>query len=123
MSGIKDDEVVQTLSADRADEPFGVWILPGAAGRREDFFDWQRSDTRPNVAAINAVPIPQQIARSVVLGEGLDNLLRRPGCRGVVRYVEVQHLPTTMFHYDEHEQHRSRQRATVTHVTGCPNSR
>ena len=32
MSGIKDDEVVQTLSADRADEPLGVWILPGAAG-------------------------------------------------------------------------------------------
>jgi hypothetical protein len=105
MSGIKDDEVVQTLSADRADEPLGVWILPGAAGRREDFLDLQRSHTRPNVAAINAVPIPQQIARGVMLGEGLDNLLRRPGCRGVVRYVEVQHLPTTMFHYDEHEQH------------------
>ena len=30
MSGIKDDEVVQTLSADRADEPLGVWILSEA---------------------------------------------------------------------------------------------
>ena len=104
MSGIKDDEVVQTLSADRADEPLGVWILPGAAGRREDFLDLQRRDTRPNVAAINAVPIPQQIARSVMLGEGLDNLLRRPGRGGVFRHVEVQHLPTTMFQHDEHEQ-------------------
>jgi hypothetical protein len=91
MSGIKDDEVVQTLSADRADQPLGVWTLPGVAGRREDFLDLQRSHTRPNVAAINAVPIPQQIARSVVLGEGLYNLLRRPGCRGVVRHVEVPH--------------------------------
>ena len=32
MSGIKDDEVVQTLSADRADE-LGVWILPRGAVR------------------------------------------------------------------------------------------
>jgi hypothetical protein len=79
MSGMNDDEVVQTLSADRADEPLGVWILPGAAGRREDFLDLQRSHTRPNVAAINAVPIPQQIARSVVLGEGLDNRLSARG--------------------------------------------
>jgi hypothetical protein len=45
------------------------------------------------VAAINAVPVPQQIARSVVLGEGLDNLLRRPGCRGVVPHVEVAAPP------------------------------
>ena len=104
MSGIKDDEVVQTLSADRSDEPFGVWILAGVAGRCEDFFDLGRSDTRPNVVAINAVPIPQQIARSFVFGGGLDNLLGSPGRRGVVRHVEVQHLPTTMFQYDEHEQ-------------------
>ena len=98
MSGVKDDEVVQTLSADRADEPLGVWILPWAAGRREDFLDLERSDTRPNVVAINTVAIPQEIARSVVLGEGLDNLLRRPGRGGVVRHVEVQHLAPTMFH-------------------------
>ena len=75
MSGIKDDEVVQTLSADRSDAPFGVWILAGVAGRCEDFFDLGRSDTRPNLVAINAVPIPHEIARSFVFGEGLDNLL------------------------------------------------
>jgi hypothetical protein len=43
-----------------------------AAGRREDFLDLQRSDAQANLTAINAVAIPQQIARSVVLGEGLD---------------------------------------------------
>ena len=55
--------MVQTFPSNRADESLGVWILPGAAGRREDFLDLERSDTRPNVAAINAVPIPQEIAR------------------------------------------------------------
>jgi hypothetical protein len=76
MSGIKDDEVVQTLSADRADEPLGVWILPGAAGRREDFLDLQRSHTRPNVVAIN--PIPQQIARSVVRSAKVSTIWDSP---------------------------------------------
>jgi len=104
MSGIKDDEVVQTLSADRANEPLGVGILPGTARRREDFLDLERSDTRPNVAAINAVSIPQEIARGVVLGKGLENLLGRPGRGGVLRHVEVQHLAPTMFQHDEHEQ-------------------
>ena len=93
------------ISADRAHEPFGVWILPGVAGRCEDFFDLERNDMRPNVGAINAVPIQHEIARSFLFGEGLDNLLGSLGCRGVVRHVEVQHLPTTMFQYDKHEQH------------------
>ena len=91
------------ISADRAHEPFGVWILPGVAGRCEDFFDLERNDTRPNVGAINAVPIPHEIARSFLFGEGLDNLLGSLGCRGVVRHVEVQHLPTIIFQCDEHE--------------------
>ena len=67
--------------------PLGVGILPGTARRREDFLDLERSDTRPNVGAINAVPIPHEIVRSFVFGEGLDNLLGSPGCRGVFRHV------------------------------------
>jgi hypothetical protein len=82
---VQDHDMVQTVSSDRADQTFGVWILPGAAGRREDFLNLERSETQPNLAAINAVPIPQQIARSVVLCKSLDNLLGRPGRRGVVR--------------------------------------
>jgi hypothetical protein len=61
------------------------WILPGVAGRCEDFFDLERSDTLPNVGAINAVPIPHEIARSFVFGEGLHNLLGSPGCCGPSR--------------------------------------
>ena len=89
---VQDDEVVQTVSSDRADQALGVRILPGTARRREDFLDLERSDTRPNVAAINAVSIAQEIARSVALGKGLDNLLGCPGRGGVLRHVEVQHL-------------------------------
>jgi hypothetical protein len=86
MSGIKDDEVVQTLSAHRADQPLGVWTPPGVAGRCEDFFDLERSDTRPNVGAINAVPNPAADSAELrVRRSFFDNLLGSLGlgCRTI----------------------------------------
>jgi hypothetical protein len=86
MSGIKDDEVVETLSADRADQPLGVWTLPGVAGRCEDLFDLERSDTRPNAGAINAVPNPAADSAELrVRRSFFDNLLGSLGlcCRTI----------------------------------------
>jgi len=35
----EDEDVIQTLASDRADEPLGERILPGAVRRRQDFTD------------------------------------------------------------------------------------
>ena len=35
----EDEDVIQTLASDRADEPLGERILPGAMRRRQDFTD------------------------------------------------------------------------------------
>ena len=35
----EDEDVIQTLASDRADEPLGERILPGAKRRRQDFTD------------------------------------------------------------------------------------
>jgi len=37
MALAEDEDVVETLSPDRADEAFREGILPGAGGRRQDF--------------------------------------------------------------------------------------
>jgi hypothetical protein len=42
LAGIQDDEKVQRVSADRSDEPFGVWILPRTSRRREHLFNTNR---------------------------------------------------------------------------------
>ena len=38
MPRVEDDEVVQAVPADRADQAFDVGILPGTPGRGEHFF-------------------------------------------------------------------------------------
>ena len=81
MTHIPNHEMVQAVSSYKTDQAFGVRTLPRALRRGEDLFDLERGDKQPNVAAINAARISQKIARSVVRGEGLDNLLpvrRRP---------------------------------------------
>jgi hypothetical protein len=45
MASVRDDVVVQTLSSNRADESFGVWILPGALRCGENLLHAQGLDS------------------------------------------------------------------------------
>jgi hypothetical protein len=47
MPRVEDHEMVQAVPADRADQPFGVRILLGTAGRRELSFAKKGSDGKP----------------------------------------------------------------------------
>src|SRR4029453_10003097 len=105
VAGVDNDVMVETLPANGADESFGVRILPRTSRCGQNFFHSQRLDSRSNLAAVNAVPIADKITGSVSIGERLDDLLGGPGCRGMLSDIEMQHLATTMFQYDKHEQH------------------
>jgi hypothetical protein len=72
MSGVQDDEVVQAVSADRPDEPLGVWILPGTSRRRQYVFNAQRGDAPPDLVAVNPIPVADQIPGRIPRGECLD---------------------------------------------------
>jgi hypothetical protein len=87
MPGVQDHEMVQAFSSDRADQAFSVGI-----------------------------PISQEIPRRILIGEGLDDLLRRPSRRGMLGHIEVQHLATTVFQHDEDEQHLHRDRGHAEEV-------
>ena len=56
--------------------------------------------------AVDTVSISEQILGRILVSEGLDDLLGRPGCTGMLRHMEMQHLATTMFQHQEHEQQR-----------------
>src|SRR5215831_2640732 len=58
-----------------------------------------------NFVAVDAVSISEEIPGRILISEGFDDLLGRPGCRGMLRDIEMQHLATAMFQYDEHKQH------------------
>src|SRR5215469_18598633 len=61
-----------------------------------------------NFIAVDTVSISEQILGRILVSEGLDDLLRRPGCTGMLRHMEMQYLATTMFQHQEHEQHLPR---------------
>ena len=57
VSLVDNDEMIQTLSADRAYEPLTIRILPGRARRANDFLDSHVSDALLKHVTIDAVAI------------------------------------------------------------------
>ena len=57
MAGIQDNEMVQTVSAGRSDEPLGIWILPRTSRRREHLFNSQPSKPVVNGLPVYSIPV------------------------------------------------------------------
>jgi hypothetical protein len=81
MARVQNNKVVQTLSANRADESLSIWILPGTLKGCQHFRDAQRLNAQSNIIAVNTVPVADEKTGSLSIGESLDNLLRGPGGR------------------------------------------
>jgi len=57
----EDEDVIQTLAPDRADEPIGERILPGAKRRRQDFPDAHALHALAEGVAVDGVAIAEEI--------------------------------------------------------------
>jgi hypothetical protein len=57
------------------------------------------------LAAVDAVSITEEIARSVFFWESLDDLLRSPGGGGRVGHVEVYDFPAVVQQHQKHVDH------------------
>src|ERR1019366_3000364 len=88
---IENNDVVQTFTPNRANYPFDHWILPGRPRGNELLFQAQALDATREIHAIDAIPIPEQIARRDSVGERFDHLLSRPESRGHFGDIEMQH--------------------------------
>src|SRR5947209_4381783 len=78
----EDEDVVQALPPNRADDSFPVGSLPRRARSRQDLFDAHGLDLRYKFVAEDAIAVAQQITRCRVPRKGLPELLSRPfGCR------------------------------------------
>jgi len=53
----KDDDMIETLASDRADEPLGERILPGAKRRGDDFLDPHALHSVPKLLAVDLVTV------------------------------------------------------------------
>src|ERR1700688_4247935 len=79
----KNDDMIQALAADRSDQPFGKAILPrrGWCGRFVP--DAHGAQSACDDAAIDPVPIADEVARSLIPRKGLRYLTCNPFCRRI----------------------------------------
>src|SRR5713101_463584 len=60
---IENDDVIETLAADRADDALDIGVLPWGARCGDDLVDPHGPDTIAEALAIRGIPVPQQVAR------------------------------------------------------------
>jgi len=104
VSFAQDDDMIETLAADRADEPLRVGVLPRAVGRCEHFTDPHALHSLPERVTVNAVPIAEEIGRRGVVREGVNELLGGPGGGGMLGHVEVEDAAALVGKHDEDEE-------------------
>src|SRR5258708_364460 len=75
---VENDDVIETLAADRADDALDIGVLPRGARSGDDLVDPHRPDTIAEALAIRGISVPQQVARRLVPRAGLGYLSREP---------------------------------------------
>jgi transposase len=90
MPLIEDDDVVQTLAADRADDAFDVGILPGRARCRADGHETEGLDRPTERRVEGRVAVVEEEPRVRVVGKGLAELLSGPCGRWLIRHIDMQ---------------------------------
>ena len=94
MAFIENDDVIEALPPDRADNPFNVGILPWRTRCRDDFIDAHGLDSGVDQQPVNAVPIPNHIAWCGVPRESFCHLLLDPGRGWMSRHAEMDDPPS-----------------------------
>src|ERR1700723_853120 len=83
MDLAQDNDVVQTLTPDRSDQPFGKAVLPGRGWCGRLVPDAHGAQSARDDAAIDPVAIADEVARSFIPRKCLRYLTRNPFCRRV----------------------------------------
>ncbi len=102
MTRVEDDDMVETLAADGADEPLDIGRLPGRAGSDAHLLDAEAAYTGPEPLAVDGVAISKEISGRGVEGEGFHHLLCGPVGRGMFGDVEVDNLAAFVSQHEEH---------------------
>ena len=101
MSLAEDEDVIQTLAPDGADEALCEGVLPRAVRRREKLLDSHALYAIPELLTIDLVTIPEEVSGGGVVREGVDELLSGPLGGGVLGDVKVHDPPAVVSEHDE----------------------
>src|SRR5664280_1304528 len=97
----QDDYMVHAFAPDRPDQPFSKAILPRRGWRGGLIPDAHGANSARDDAAINPIPIPDEVAWRLIPGEGLGYLTRNPFRRRMACNVDPDDVSTIQPHNDE----------------------
>src|SRR5258707_9322206 len=83
MQLAQDNDVVYTLTPDRSDQPFGKAVLPGRGWRGRLVPDAHGAQSACDDAAIDPIPIADEVTRSLIPRKCLRYLTCNPACRRI----------------------------------------
>src|SRR5258706_8627843 len=84
----QDNVVVYTLTPDRSDQPFGKAVLPGRGWCGRLVPDAHGAQSARDDAAIDPIPIADEVTRGLIPRKCLRYLTCNPFCRGIRRDVD-----------------------------------
>ena len=90
---VQDYHVIETLSSNRADQPFDVCTLPWGAECGDHFGDFHTFGLRLEGGTIDAVAISEQEPRGLVPRKCLEDLGCRPLCCWMLGDIEMNNAP------------------------------
>src|SRR5258706_8148276 len=78
-----DDDMIETLTPDRSDQPFGKAVLPGRGWCGRSVPDAHGAQSACDDAAIDPIPIADEVTRSLIPRKCLRYLTCNPFCRRI----------------------------------------
>src|SRR4051794_37073304 len=77
------DQMIKTLASDRADQSFGIAVLPRRSRRRRSVANAHRSNSAGKCFSVDSVAIANEVSRRLIPANRLSNLPRNPFGRGM----------------------------------------
>ena len=115
---VEDDCIVQTVSADRADDALDVCILPWGPRCRDDLLKTHNPDALTESVTIRRVPVPQEVARSGVPRKGFSYLVGKPNLCRMSGNPEMGDPSAVVPEDDHHVQHLKCSADDDEHIDG-----
>src|SRR5258708_18171578 len=88
----QDNDVIQTLAPDRSDQPFGKAILPRRSWCDRLVPNAHGAQSACDAGTIDAIPVPDHVARSLIPGKCFSYLACNPIRGRVCCHVEPDEI-------------------------------
>jgi hypothetical protein len=99
---VEHDHMIEALTSNGSNHSLYIGSLPRRARCRQHFADAHVSHLSSEVIAEDGIAVAQQVARELVKGKGLPQLLPRPLRGRVGRHIEVQDATSVMGQHHKH---------------------